>query len=62
MKYIQFEFATGKKNIVPMMNKTAIKQYIKKYQFVNGGVCGYKEINKQDACMFDSYNRFYNQA
>jgi hypothetical protein len=57
--YIQFEFATGRKNIVPIQNKTAIKDYIERFKYVDGGVCRYSEIKREDAFMFDCYNRIF---
>ena len=61
VKYIQFEFATGRKNIVPILKKKDITDYIERFKYVNGGVCGYSEIKKEDVFYFDSMNRVYNR-
>lgn len=59
MKYIQFTFATGKKNIIPMRTKKEIKAYMEKFAYTNGGVCHYEEVKRENAFMFDCYNRIY---
>jgi len=59
MKYIQFEFATGRKTILPMRTKKNIKEYLEKYAYVDGGICNYQEVKKEDACIFTWYNQYY---
>lgn len=59
MKYVQFMFATGRKTIVPMNTKKEIKAYMDKFAYVDGGVCRYEEVKREDAFMFDCYNRIY---
>lgn len=59
MKYIQFHFAAGNATILPMRTKKEIKEYMEKFAHVNGGVCHYEEIKKEDACVFGWYNRIY---